>query len=310
VVSLVSLASIRERITDSFSESSFSYRLDDWRRGFRRFASNKLSLVGLGIVGAFIFMMIFAPWITPYPQDATGAINLFNRLQPPSWAHPFGTDNLGDDILTRCVFATRTTLLAAVSVELLIASIAVPVGMIAAYVGGKVANGLLMISNIFMTIPALMLALAATTVFPPSLTTEIFAAAIAFWPWLARLVYSVVVSVKEEQFIDAAKVAGKKKTSIMFGDIFPHLASVLTVKMTLDTGFMVLFIASLSFLGLGVHLPTADWGQMAATGRTYLPQLWWFTTFPGIFIFIAVLGFSLLGDGLRDYFDVQLDTFR
>jgi peptide/nickel transport system permease protein len=155
-----------------------------------------------------------------------------------------------------------------------------------------------------------MLALAATTVFRPDLTTEIFAAAIAFWPWLARIVYSVTLSIKEEQFVEAGKLAGKGSFSIMFGDIFPHLTSVLTVKMTLDTGFVILFISTLSFLGLGPQEPTPDWGYMAAVGRNYLPDIWWITAFPGVLILLAVLGFSLLGDGLRDFFDVQLDTVR
>jgi len=116
--------------------------------------------------------------------------------------------------------------------------------------------------------------------------------------------------VKEEQFVESSKLAGRGPLSIMFGDIFPHLGGVLTVKMTLDTGFVILFISTLSFLGLGVQEPTPDWGYMAAIGRTYLPDTWWLTTFSGLFILIAVLGFSLLGDGLRDFFDVQLDKVR
>lgn len=255
-------------------------------------------------------MMIFADWITPYPQDAAGAIHLASRLKPPSWNHLFGTDEAGRDIFTRIIFATRTTLVAAVMVQALVAAIAIPAGMVAAYIGGKLATGLKMISDVFMTIPALVLAIAATTVFKPDLNVEIFAAALAFWPWLARLVYSVVLSVKEEQFVEAARLAGKGRFSIMFEDIFPHLASVLTVKLTLDTGFMILFISTLSFLGLGVQDPTPDWGYMAAIGRNYLPDIWWITTFSGLFIFIAVLGFGLLGDGLRDFFDVQLDSVK
>jgi peptide/nickel transport system permease protein len=267
-------------------------------------------VVGLAIVGSFLFMLIFAPFITPYPADATGAIHFAVRLQPPSWAHPFGTDNAGRDILTRLVYGTRTTLVGAIIIQALIALIAIPVGMIAAFKGGNLAMILLRISDVFMTMPPLMLALAATTVFRPDLTTEIFAAAIAFWPWLARVVYSVTLSVKEEQFVESGKLAGKGSFSIMFGDIFPHLTSVLTVKMTLDTGFVILFISTLSFLGLGVQEPTPDWGFMAAVGRNYLPDIWWLTAFPGLFILFAVLGFSLLGDGLRDFFDVQLDTVR
>jgi peptide/nickel transport system permease protein len=277
---------------------------------FRRLTSNKLSVLGLGIVLAFVFMALFANWIAPYPEDATGAIHLSSRLEPPSIQHPFGTDIAGRDILSRIIFGTRITLPAALAVQGLIALIAIPVGIVAAYKGGIVATLLLRISDVFMTIPPLILALAATTVFKPDLTIEIIAAAIAFWPWLARVVYSAAVSVKQEMFVEAAKLAGKGSLSIMFGDILPHLISVISVKITLDTGFTILFISTLSFLGLGVQEPAPDWGYMAAVGRNYLPQIWWLATFPGIFILLAVLGFSLLGDGLRDFFDVRLEVGR
>lgn len=278
--------------------------------GFRRLISNRLSMFGLLIVVSFFVMALFANWIAPYPEDASGAIHLSSRLEPPNLQHPFGTDIAGRDILSRVIFGTRTTLPAALAVQALIAVIAVPVGIVAAYRGGMVASVLLRISDIFMTIPPLILALAATTVFKPDLIIEILAAALAFWPWLARVVYSAAVSVKQEAFVEAAKLAGKGSISIMFGDIFPHLISVISVKITLDTGFTILFISTLSFLGLGVQEPTPDWGYMAAVGRNYLPQIWWLATFPGIFILLAVLGFSLLGDGLRDFFDVRFELGR
>lgn len=278
--------------------------------GFRRLISNRLSMFGLLIVVSFFVMALFANWIAPYPEDASGAIHLSSRLEPPNLQHPFGTDIAGRDILSRVIFGTRTTLPAALAVQALIAVIAVPVGIVAAYRGGMVASVLLRISDIFTTIPPLILALAATTVFKPDLIIEILAAALAFWPWLARVVYSAAVSVKQEAFVEAAKLAGKGSISIMFGDIFPHLISVISVKITLDTGFTILFISTLSFLGLGVQEPTPDWGYMAAVGRNYLPQIWWLATFPGIFILLAVLGFSLLGDGLRDFFDVRFELGR
>lgn len=284
------------------------HRANDLRRSFRRLASNKLSLVGLGIVSVFLFMMIFANWIAPYPQDANGAIHFGDRFSPPSWQHWFGTDEAGRDILTNIIFGTRITLLGALLVQILNAGIGIPVGMVAGYMGGKIATILMRIADVFMTIPPLVLALVATTVFRPNLELEIIAVAISFWPWLARVVYSVVLSLREEQFVEAAKLAGKGRLSIMFGDIFPHLSSVLSVKMTLDTGFAILFIATLSFLGLGGPGSTPDWGYMAAIGRNGLPNIWWPVTFPGLTIFVAVLGFSLLGDGLRDFLDVQLES--
>lgn len=291
----------------SVLEGPQKYRLEGWKRATSRFRRNPLSTTGLVIVIGLVLMGLLADYFAPYPMDAKGRVDFINKLLPPSLEHPFGTDEAGRDVLSRIMFGARIDISSAVTVQLLVTFVGVVLGMVAGYVGGKTNVIIMRTADVFITIPPLVLALAATTAFTPDITTAILAVTIAWWPWYARLVQSVVLSVKEEQFIEASRAIGKSPLSIVFGDIFPNIVSVVTVKFTLDIGFVILFMASLSFLGLGVQPPTPAWGTMISEGKSYLPERWWMSAFPGIFILLAVIGFSLLGDGLRDAFDVQLE---
>ena len=287
-----------------------SYQRDDWRRAIRRFRNNSLSKIGLGITIIFIAIALGADVISPYPDDAKGALDFTIRFQPPSAAHPFGTDEAGRDVFSRVIFGTRIDLSVAIMTQLIITGIAIFLGLIAAFSGFKIESVILRSADIFMSMPPLILALAATTAFEKNLTTAMLAVIIAFWPWQTRLIHSAAISVKQELFIEAAVTIGKGRIRTVFEDILPHILSVVTVKATLDLGRVIIFVAALNFLGLGAQSPTPSWGTMISDGRNYLPEFWWLSTFPGIFIFFAVLGFALLGDGLRDVFDVQLEESK
>lgn len=276
-----------------------------------RFRQNPLSLVGLGIIFFLVFVAIFAPYIARHPQDAgylgEPAVDFGNRFAEPSLAHPFGTDQAGRDILSRVIFGTRYSLILGVFVLSFAIGIGVPVGLVAGYVGGVVGNVLMRVTDVFLSVPPLVLALAVAVPLEPSLRNAMIAIAVVWWPWYARLVYGEVVSVREETFVEASRGIGTGRFRIIFREILPNVLAPITVKFSLDMGYAILIGAGLGFLGLGAQPPTPEWGTMVAEGRVYLPSQWWYSTFPGFAIFVAVLGFNLLGDGLRDVFDVEVN---
>ena len=278
-----------------------------WKRGFHRFKRNPLSLIGLIIILILSFMAIFADHISPFPEDSKGAVNFKKRFQPPSSEHLFGTDEAGRDVLSRTIYGARISLFTSILIQILVTIIGVFLGMTAGYFGGLVGSIIMRTSDVFISIPPLILAMIATTEFKPSLGIGMIAVCLAWWPWKTRLIYSLVLKIKEEQFIEASHIIGKNPLRIIFQDILPNLTSVIFVKSTLDMAFVILSTSSLSFLGLGAQPPIPEWGTIISSGRKYLPDYWWVSTFPGIFIFLAVLGFCLVGDGLRDLFDVEVE---
>jgi len=185
--------------------------------------------------------------------------------------------------------------------------VGVPLGLIAGYVGGAVNTVIMRITDVFLAIPTLVLALAVSAVLPPTLQNSIIAISFGWWPWYTRLVQGMVLSLKEERYVEASRSLGAGTLYMAFKEILPNCLSILIVKATLDMGYAILVGAELGFLGLGVRPPTPEWGTMASEGRFHLPEKWWMTTFPGLAIFTTVLAFNLLGDGLRDAFDVELE---
>jgi peptide/nickel transport system permease protein len=293
------------KIRSLSSEIEWRARLRNWKKALYRFKKNKLSLVGLSIVLTVSLMSIFADYIAPYPQDANEATTHFGQqFQPPSMEHYFGTDEAGRDILSRIIFGARGAIVNAIWIELVVILIGLPLGILAGYLGG-VLNAIIMRSaDIMLTLPPLALALVAVSTFERSFTIVGLAMVLVWWPWLARLVQGKVLSLKEEQFIEASQAMGKSKLRVILEDMLPHLIPIVITKSTLDLAFTILYISSLGFVGL--LPPSADWGLMISTGRKYLPNYWWLSIFPGVFLFITVFGFYLLGDGLRDFFDVRL----
>ncbi|WP_082797552.1 ABC transporter permease [Neobacillus drentensis] len=282
-------------------------RSEETKRAWHRMKRSKLSLVGLTIVVIIILTAIFAPWIAPYPDHASGKIFFDKMNQPPSLEHIFGTDEVGRDIFSRIIFGARISLVLGFTVLSIAIVIGVPLGLIAGFWGGRVSTIIMRTTDIFLAIPSLVLALAVAAIMEATLMNIMIAISFGWWPWFTRLVQGEVLSLKGEQFVLASEGLGASKWRIAFTEILPNCVSTIIVKATLDMGFVILTGASLGFLGLGAQPPIPEWGTMIAEGRVYLPEMWWQATFPGLAILVTVLGFNLLGDGLRDVFDVQVD---
>ncbi len=274
---------------------------DRIKRAWYRFSRHKLSIVGLIMVLSIVFIAIFAPYVAPYPEHAGPYVDFGSACEPPSLAHPFGTDAMGRDILSRVFFAFRDALLMGIVVLIIVVPIGSTVGLIGGYFEGKWFSTLIMrITDVFLAIPPLVLALAIAALLRPTLLNSMMAVSVSWWPWYARLVYGMTISLKNEPFVKAAELQGMNKFKIMFSEILPnHLGPILT-KMTLDMGWVILTGASLSFVGLGEQPPTPALGTMVSDGAKYLPTYWWISVFPALMIVVIILAFNLLGDGVRE----------
>jgi peptide/nickel transport system permease protein len=278
-------------------------RWENLRRGLYRFRSNRLSLIGLGILVFFIAVAVLAPYIVPFPQDAVGKIHALDRLKAPSNTHPFGTDKVGRDIFSRVLLGTPIALEVGTVIIVLAATIGVTVGGIAGYFGGWVDELLMRFTDIFLTVPALVLAIAVTAALGRGIVNTMIGISLVWWPGFARLTRSLVLSLREELFVEAARGIGASDSRVLFRHILPNAVSPIIVKMSTDFGFAVLTAAALGFIGLGAQPPDPEWGAMINDGRAYFPEEWWIATFPGMSIWLLVFGLNLLGDGLRDVLD-------
>jgi peptide/nickel transport system permease protein len=274
-------------------------------RAWRRFARNPLSVLGLALMAAIVVGALLAPWITPYPQHAGAVVDVAQSGKPPSAAHVLGTDTVGRDILTRVAFGYRLSLVLGIVVLSVATPIGVIVGLLAGYLGGWRETVLMRVTDVFLSIPPLVLALAILGFLRPNLLNAMIAVSAMWWPWYARLTYNVTRQVATEGYVAAAEVVGASTVHIVFREILPNCAAPIVTKMTLDLGFVILLGSSLSFLGLGVQPPTPDLGSMVAEGAKYLPDQWWLAVFPGLAILLVVLGFNLVGDGVSDVLDVE-----
>ncbi len=267
---------------------------------------NPLSLIGLILVGFVVFSALLADAIAPFPEHAGSVIDFLNANKPPSAENWLGTDVVGRDLLSRIVYAYRISLSIGVVVLTIAVPIGVTVGLVAGYMGGWVDYVLMRITDVFLSIPPLVLALAIMGLLEPTLLNGMIAVTAMWWPWYARLVYNITRGEKVEGYVLAAEVIGASRAFIMFREILPNCLPAIITKMTLDFGFVILIASSLSFLGLGVQAPTPDLGSMVSEGTRYLPDSWWLTVFPGVAILIAVFGFNLVGDVLREVLDPDL----
>lgn len=265
-------------------------------------------MVGLVVMTTIVLLAAGANYVAPHPPTA---LVLSDKLQPPSGQYPFGTDDLGRDVLSRAIFGARISLTVAVSAILVAMTIGVPLGLVAGYSGGIVDRVISALIDIFWAFPTFLLALAFAAAFGPSLENVIVAIGMAYWSGYGRLTRGEVLSVRERKFIEAAVGLGAGRIRIMFGHILPNCLTPLLVWIFLDVPNIVLVEASLSFLGLGVQPPTPSWGQMVSAGRDYLVDAPWISTFPGVLIAITVVSLSMLGDALRDILDPRLQkAFR
>ncbi len=267
---------------------------------------NPLFATGLLVVLLLVLAASFAPWITPYPQDATFGVDFSAKLQPPSPAHLFGTDALGRDIFTRVIFGARMSLKICLTVISLSLLVGVPLGLAAGFFGGLVDEFIMRTSDMFLSFPSLLLPLAIAAALGPSLINAMIAIVVSWFPWYVRLIRAQVLTVREELYVAAARSIGVSKPRIIFRHILPNTMAPVIIQASMDMGYTILAAASLSFIGVGAQPPTVEWGLMITSSRAYFLDYWWTVTFPGLAIFLSVLAFNLVGDGLRDLFDPAL----
>jgi peptide/nickel transport system permease protein len=275
----------------------------------RKFARDIPALIGLIIVVFAVIVAVIGPWIAPHPGDIVAA-HLLQRLKPPSAAFPFGTDNLGRDMFSRVILGTRGALEVALAVVTIAAAIGVPLGLIAGYMTGWLSEAIMRVTDVFLSLPQLVLALALAQLLTPSLETAMLALALTYWPFFTRLVFAETRRLRSSLFVDALQGIGAGTARIVFAHILPNAISPVIVRATIGLGFTILVAAVLGFLGVGATPPQPDWGLTISESRNYLPDAWWYATFPGLAILVAVLGFNLLGDGLRDLVDPRLRRSR
>lgn len=261
---------------------------------------NPLSLVGIVLVAAVVLSAILADFIAPFPEHRGAVVDFANFNKAPEWPYLFGTDLVGRDLFSRILYAYRISLILGVVVLAIAVPIGVTIGLAAGYLGGWTEYLLMRLTDVFLSIPPLVLAMSMMGLLEPTLTNGMIAVTAMWWPWYTRLVYNLTRSEKEEGYVLAAEVIGASKPHVMFREILPNCVPSILTKMTLDLGFVILIASSLSFLGLGVQPPTPDLGSMVAEGAKYLPDSWWLTVFPGLAILVAVFGFNLIGDALRE----------
>ena len=268
---------------------------------FRRDRIALLSFIFLTLV---ILAAIFAPLLTPYPEQGLGVPNITEKFQAPSITHPMGTDGLGRDLWARILYGARTSLLMGFSIVILGGSIGVVLGALAGYFGGWIDEVIMRITDIFLAFPPLLLAIVFAAVMEPSIQTTIIAITLVWWPVYARIVRGQVLSVRERDYVKAARGIGVGDFTIIRRHVLPNVMGPVMVQGTLDLGAAILTAAALSFLGLGTEPPTADWGVMVDEGRQHLLSgRWWLAVFPGLVLFLTAMALNLIGDGVRDASD-------
>jgi len=277
----------------------------DIRLSLYLFSRSPLSVTGMILVGIFFFIALIGPMIVPFPEDGTGSVHMSQKLMAPDSGFWFGTDEMGRDIFTRVILGTRISLQIGMIIVCVAMGIGVPLGITAGFVGGWVNELIMRITDIFLSIPGLVLALAIIGALGPGITNSMIALSLVWWPGYVRLVQGKTLSLKEEAYIEAAHSVGAGKARIIFLHILPNCTSPIIIKASMDMGMAILAAAGLGFVGVGAQPPAPEWGAMISVARNYLPNWWWYAVFPGLAIFITVLGFNLLGDGLRDILDPQ-----
>jgi peptide/nickel transport system permease protein len=270
---------------------------------WRRLKRNKAAIVGGVIVFIFVLVALLAPVIAPYPPNEG---DLALRLKPPSAAHWLGTDALGRDILSRVIFGAQVSLQIQVVAVLIALVLGTLLGMFGGYYGGATDNVIMRFMDILLAFPGIFLAISIIAVLGPGLLNLMLAAGIYSVPQFARIVRGSILSLKEKEFIEAARAAGESDTSILFRYLLPNSMAPIIIQTTLRMATVLLTASGLSFLGLGVQPPQAEWGAMLSTARPYLITSPHVATFPGLAIMLVVMGFNLFGDGLRDSLDPRL----
>jgi peptide/nickel transport system permease protein len=269
----------------------------------RSFRKDFLALAGLVVIIVFVLGAVFAPLLTPYPEQGRGDPNILEKFQPPSLKHPLGTDYLGRDVLARLLYGGRSSLSTGFLVVFIAVLIGTPLGAIAGYYGGWLDETLMRITDMFLAFPPLLLALAISAALGAGFVNTMIAIAITWWPWYTRLVRAQTVSLRERYFIEAARSIGVPNLTIIATHVLPNVMTPVIVQATMDLGSAILVGTALNFIGLGVQPPKADWGNMISQGRLYFLERPWFAGSAGMAIFLVALSFNFVGDALRDAAD-------
>ncbi len=295
-------------IIEAKTEPDKAARMSTRRRGL--WASiRRAPVIPLTIVVLFVVISLFGEWLTVVPANEQ---NLRLRFLPPAWldgGNPrflLGTDNLGRDVLSRIIVGANASFVVTMSALAFGSALGSVIGLTSGYFGGRLDSFIMRMADGMMAFPLVLAALLLVAVIGPGIYTVVIAASLILWARFARLIRSEVLSVRERDFVKLARIAGASDLRIMFIHILPNVLNSVVVLLTLQLGFVIIVEATLSFLGAGVPPPTPTWGQMVASGRTYIDTAWWISLFPGLAIAGVVLSFNLLGDRLRDYLDPKL----
>lgn len=264
---------------------------------------NPLAAVGCGLVFVVIGVTLVGPFIAPYDP---AAVDLGDRLTPPSSEHWFGTDETGRDLLSRIIYGCRLSVITGVLILAVTAIVGGILGATAGYLGGTIDELIMRTSDFFMSCPYLILAMAIAFTLGASMRNAVLAVIVVFWPSYARLIRGQVTSLRHREFVDAARLMGASNSRIILRHILPQAWSTLAIKISLDMGFAIIALASLGFIGLGAQPPTAEWGTMIAHSRVFALDAWWYGVFPGLTIFLAVFGFNLFGDVVQELIEPTL----
>jgi peptide/nickel transport system permease protein len=274
-------------------------------RAWYRLRRSPLSIIGLSMVTVVIITALLSPMLVPFPEDATGNTRMAQKLTAPNDTYLMGTDDVGRDVFSRTLIATQTSLTIGVVVLTIAILIGVPLGSASGFLGGWVDEIVMRVTDIFLTVPALVLAMAMGVALGQD-DQCMFAISLVWWPGYARLTRGQVLSLREQDFVESARALGASPWHMIFRHIIPNVISPVIIKASMDMGFAILVAAGLGYIGIGVQAPRPEWGVMISEGRGLMRQAWWISTFPGLAMFVTVMGFNLLGDGLRDVFDPKM----
>ncbi len=271
----------------------------------QKLLQDKLALSGFLIIFMVLLVAIFAPYIAPYPEDVA-RIHLSERLLGPSLNHLLGTDDMGRDILSRIIFGTRISFTIAFIAVGLCIIIGVPIGLYAGFNENWLSAVLMRTGDVFLSVPRIVLALAIASALGRSMQNIILALSITYWPFFSSIVFAETRKVKKSLFVEATVALGASPIRTIFLHVLPNVASPIIIRSSVGMGFTLLTAAGLGFLGVGAPPPTPEWGIIIAESRRFLPDAWWYATFPGLAIFVTVMGFNMLGVGLRDILDPRI----
>ncbi|MEM6678622.1 MAG: ABC transporter permease [Pseudomonadota bacterium] len=275
----------------------------------RKLAEDRTAALGALIILGLILVAILAPYLATFPDDVA-EFHPERRLQGPGPEHFFGTDRMGSDVYSRLLYGARITITIAIIAIGVSVLIGVPIGLLAGYYRNWVSDALMRVSDIFLAVPQIVLAIAIAQTLGPSIENVILALSATYWPFWARLVYAETRSALNDTYVEASIALGASPLRVMLLHVLPNISSSIIVRTTIGMGGTILTAAALGFLGLGPPAPSPEWGRTIAESREFLPEAWWYATAPGLAIFLVVMGFNLLGDGLRDILDPRMRRSR